>query len=290
MTDDRAKIVETTTLMAVLADRRAWDELTAIFADEVRVDYTSLNGGEPSVVSAPELITVWSEALGRLAATQHLVINHLATIDGDSAVATASFQATHVAAPPASGRWVLGGDYRWEMARFGGGWRISGVTMTLRWEAGDRSILHPTTDGAATVAQRFLERLGAMDVDGALDCFAEDAVQELPFAPEGFPRRLDGIDALRRQYGGLPNAYRSMAFPVDAVRAMADPEWLLLEYRGAIELVVGGRYDNRYAGLFHVVDGRIRLFREYFDPIVLARAFAGTDALASTFSLDAQSD
>jgi ketosteroid isomerase-like protein len=87
-------------------------------------------------------------------------------------------------------------------------------------------------------AGRFLDGLAALDVDAALAVFADDAVQEMPFAPEGFPRRLEGIAALRRQYGGL----------------------------------------------FRVVDGRIRLFREYFDPNILSDVFPA-DARGATFSL-----
>lgn len=34
-----------------------------------------------------------------------------------------------------------------------------------------------------------------------------------------------------------------------------------------------GRYANTYVGLFRVVDGRVVLFKEFFDPIVLNEAF-----------------
>lgn len=54
------------------------------------------------------------------------------------------------------------------------------------------------------VARHFLSALESMDIDAALSCFADSAVQEMPFAPPGFPTRLEGMDALRRQYGGLP--------------------------------------------------------------------------------------
>lgn len=288
--DDRSQIIETTTRMAVLADRGEWDALASIFTDEVHVDYTSLSGGDPGTVRASDLISQWKGTLGQLAATQHLVSDHLVTVDAGAATATATFQATHVPHAPRTGRWVLGGDYRWELIREVGEWRISSVTMSFRWETGDRSILDPRSADASAIAVRFLERLGAMDIEGAMACFAEEGRQELPFAPEGFPTTLDGIAALRRQYGGLPDAYRSMEFPVEAVRPLADPEWVLLEYQGKITLASGGRYDNRYAGLFHVVNGKIRLFREYFDPIVLARAFAAPDALAATFNVEQSTD
>jgi SnoaL-like domain len=138
------QILQTTIRMAVLADQRRWNDLICVFTEQVRVDYTSLNGGEPATVSARELAAGWAQTLGRLAATQHLVANHLLTVDGERAVVTAAFQATHVPQPPDQGRWVLGGDYRFELERTGNGWRISAVTMTVRWESGDRSVVDPT--------------------------------------------------------------------------------------------------------------------------------------------------
>lgn len=48
-----------------------------------------------------------------------------------------------------------------------------------------------------------------------------------------------------------------------------------MEYRGISEIIPTGRlYDQRYIGLFHVEEGKIALFREYFDPNVFVHAFA----------------
>jgi len=132
--------------------------------------------------------------------------------------------------------------------------------------------------------RRFFAALEAIDIDAFVELWTDDGVQEMPFAPEGFPRRLDGKEAVRRQYGGMPQAYARMAFPDLTIRPMLDPEWAVAEYRGEIDLAGGGSYNNRYCGIFHVRHGRIAHFTEYFDPVVLSRAFGG-DALARTFSI-----
>ncbi|MEL6327734.1 MAG: hypothetical protein AAFQ61_12625, partial [Cyanobacteria bacterium J06626_23] len=55
---------------------------------------------------------------------------------------------------------------------------------------------------------------------------------------------------------------------------MQDPTMVFAEWRGTVEVIPTGRlYEQRYSGLFKVVDGRIQLFREYYDPIVFAEAF-----------------
>ena len=59
---------------------------------------------------------------------------------------------------------------------------------------------------------------------------------------------------------------------------------MVLEYPGNIVQWNGSRYDNDYVRLFRVVRGRIVLFREHFNPLVLQQAFSD-DKLAGTFTL-----
>lgn len=148
---DRAEIVEVCTRMAVHADRREWDELAGVFAPSVTLDYTSLNGGEPAVLTPAEIVTAWSGFLGAFDATQHLVTNHLVTAARDSAVCTASFQATHVLANRfGSPLWTLGGDYEFRLVRVEGSWRIAGVVMTVVWADGNKDLLALAAAGGAS--------------------------------------------------------------------------------------------------------------------------------------------
>jgi hypothetical protein len=113
---DRFDIVDTTVRMAWHADRREWDALSDVFAPQVRLDYTSLTGGEAATVERGDLIGSWRNALGGLSATQHLVGNHLVTP-------------------------TLGGHYRFELSRASEGWRITDLTMTADWAAGNQQIM-----------------------------------------------------------------------------------------------------------------------------------------------------
>ncbi|HEX2315432.1 MAG TPA: nuclear transport factor 2 family protein [Thermomonospora sp.] len=139
---DRQAVVEVCTRMAWHADQREWDRLRSVFADEVVLDYTSLNGGEPATLTPDQIVGAWSQVLGGFDATQHLVTNHLVTVDGDTAVCTAAFQATHrLANPFGSPLWTLGGTYRFDLVRSGGEWRISGVVMTATWADGNKELM-----------------------------------------------------------------------------------------------------------------------------------------------------
>jgi hypothetical protein len=138
---DRQDIVETCTRVAWHADHREWDALAAVFADRVEVDYTSLNGGDTVTLSGAQIAEGWSGVLGAFVTTQHLITNHLVTVDGDDAVCTAAFQATHrLTDPYGAGLWTLGGDYRFALRRTDGAWRITAITMTATWGDGNRNL------------------------------------------------------------------------------------------------------------------------------------------------------
>lgn len=134
--------VAVTVQMAVRFDLKQWESLREVFAAEVRVDYTGLVGGEPSTVAAADLVAGWRANLGHLSATQHLLGNQTAHVEGARARVTADFQATHRDGPLVGGRlYVLGGRYDYRLVHTGRGWRIGAVTMTPTWESGDRTVI-----------------------------------------------------------------------------------------------------------------------------------------------------
>ncbi|MFI2206080.1 nuclear transport factor 2 family protein [Streptomyces sp. NPDC020192] len=140
--EDRLAVIEVCTRMAWHTDRREWTELRGVFAEKVRLDYTSLNGGGAVELTPDQIVGGWSELLGALDATQHLTTNHLVTVDGDAAVCTASFQATHLLANPfGAPLWTLGGTYRFDLVRRNGPWLIAGVVMTAVWADGNKDLL-----------------------------------------------------------------------------------------------------------------------------------------------------
>jgi hypothetical protein len=147
---DRLDVIEACTRMAWHADQRDWAALRDVFANEVRLDYTSLQGGEPATVSRDELVASWAGLLGKLQATQHLLTNHLVAVSGNEASCTAAFQATHLL-PNAHGDpiWTLGGSYRFQLVRDGATWRISALTMTATWASGNQQIMSLAAGGAS---------------------------------------------------------------------------------------------------------------------------------------------
>ena len=133
---DRDELAELVSNLGLLVDAREWAALEALFCEQVDVDYTSLNGGEPERAAAADLVGGWRAFLGTLQATQHLIANHVVTLDGDEARVAANVTATHVAA--GDGHWVVGGRYDVRARRTDAGWRVAALTLTVRWQTGAR--------------------------------------------------------------------------------------------------------------------------------------------------------
>ncbi|MFF2555420.1 nuclear transport factor 2 family protein [Nocardia sp. NPDC058058] len=145
---DRADVIDAATTMMWHIDTRNWVDFPTVFADSVRLDYTAIWGGDPAHTTPAHIQADWSRLLGAFDATQHLLGNHLVEVDGDTAVLTAVFQATHLLANPfGSPRWTLGGTYRIGLERGETGWRINELVMTPTWADGNKEILTLASGG-----------------------------------------------------------------------------------------------------------------------------------------------
>lgn len=282
---DEAAVATVVESVATLADRGEFDALERLYAPEVRVDYTSLAGGEPEVKSASALMAQWAAVLPGFDRTRHSISKVKVRLAGSAATATARVVADHWIG---AAHWQVSGRYDYALARDGRDWRITSVKLTVTGEKGSRDVFGPATEAAAArptayIARRqarqvvmdFLTGLEEKDMERVNGVWAEDAVQEMPYVPAGFPSRVVGKQALIRQYAGWPQNAGKARF-TDGIRfyPTQDPQIVAVEYRGVSEILTTGRtYDQRYFGLFHVDGGKISLFREYFDPNLFARAF-----------------
>jgi ketosteroid isomerase-like protein len=251
----------------------------------VRVDYTSLAGGKPEVKSNSLLMSEWAAVLPGFDRTRHAISDVTAKVSGDAAAATAKVTADHWIK---GAHWQVSGRYDYALVRDGRNWRITAHKLTVTGEIGSRDVFAPATAAAKADLDPYLERqqaraavmqfltgLEEKDIAKVNSVWAEDAAQEMPYAPEGFPKRVAGREALIKHYSGWPENAGKARF-TDGIRfyPTQDPSILFVEFHGVSEIRPTGRvYDQRYGGLFHVENGKILLFREYFDPTVFRYAF-----------------
>jgi ketosteroid isomerase-like protein len=89
------------------------------------------------------------------------------------------------------------------------------------------------------------------------------------------PEALEGRAAIEKQYGPLPAAFTGMRFPCAAWSPPTSRAWYC-RVRRQHRPQGGGRYDNRYVGVFAFnPDGKLARYTEYFDPYTLIHGFPG---------------
>ena len=139
--DDRMDLASIIGSLAVLVDARRWDDLVALFAPQVRVDYTSLFGGEAQSMTREALVGGWRKLLPGFTQTCHVIGTPAISPGSDgTAQAAASVVAWHfVKVPELSGRdtWLVGGCYEMSFAKVDGAWRMTALTLARAWAEGN---------------------------------------------------------------------------------------------------------------------------------------------------------
>ena len=272
--------------VGVFADLGDFDALEKVYADPVEVDYTSLNGGEVELKSPQALMQEWASVLPGFDRTRHEISKIRVSINAEDALATARVKADHYLGDQF---WQVRGEYRYNLNKQEDGlWRITSHTFLLKKEKGTRDIFEPAMENARANPAAYIRRqqtqqavidmltsLEDKDMEKFASVWADDAVQEMPYSPEGFPTRISGKENLIAHYAGWPETSGEADFTSKLVfYPMQDPEMVFAEYDGKVDIIPTGRlYEQQYGGLYHVTNGKITLFREYYNPIPFVWAF-----------------
>lgn len=115
------------------------------------------------------------------------------------------------------------------------------------------------------------------DIERWLELFAEDAVVEFPYARDlNLPGRLEGRAAIRTYFGDTPKHFLGLTFTNVRRYLTTDPDVALAEVHGSATIAVtGSPYEQDYVMLVQARNGRISLYREYWNVIPALKAFGG---------------
>jgi ketosteroid isomerase-like protein len=123
-----------------------------------------------------------------------------------------------------------------------------------------------------TVVDNFFVALETQKFEMLKEVFAENGRQVNPYSPSGFPKSFEGADGIYKQYSGLTANFGQMKFPRQ-IFATEDPDFFFVKFKGEIDIKAGGRYENDYLGTFKLENGKVIEYTEYFNQIVMAKAF-----------------
>src|SRR3954451_3122458 len=128
------------------------------------------------------------------------------------------------------------------------------------------------------VVRRYIDAINAWDFDTKRELLDEHAVFEMPYAPEGFERRIAGRDQIIAFVQTIPAIIDAENLHEIRLETFSsDPGEIVAEYKSDMVIKPHGReYRNEYVSRFTVRDGRITRFAEYYDPIRLVVALGGS--------------
>ncbi|MBU8540599.1 nuclear transport factor 2 family protein [Falsiroseomonas tokyonensis] len=153
MPDAIQEVMAACARMGLLVDLRDWAAAEALFAPEVRLDYTSLFGGAAQAMSAGALIQAWRGLVPGFTRTQHTIGLPAVEVAGEEAWAMAPVLGHHFITDPApegGDTWLVGGRYEWRFTRIGGSWRIAALTLANAWQQGNAELPRLAAERAAT--------------------------------------------------------------------------------------------------------------------------------------------
>jgi hypothetical protein len=138
MDTDHWEIVAVQNRYGEACDRRNWDLFDDVFTTDAVTEY-----GAPPVEGRHERVASIRSHLGGCGATQHLLGNYEARVDGDTAEASCYVRAFHTGADRPELTYEMFGMYHDRLRRTPDGWRISYRRLEVSLELGTRSVLAP---------------------------------------------------------------------------------------------------------------------------------------------------
>ena len=141
---DHAEMIRVADTIDAAVDAKDWDLARSLFVDEIRVDFTSLIGGDPATIPADALIAGWSGNLTQEKASFHLRGNHRITFEPDGSATMVSHgyawnQMERGALPENGGNplWEVWGTYEHSFVQTEQGWRVDGMSFFATAERGN---------------------------------------------------------------------------------------------------------------------------------------------------------
>lgn len=159
----------------------------------------------------------------------------------------------------------------------------------------------PTFDymSEQTIEQTSVERifldylfyLSKGDLDAWIQLWHENGIFEAAFGPAGTPSLVQGrsniynyLAFVLKAMEPVPGESKNWLFSDIKIYTTTEPETIIAEYRGRSRIAPTGRiYDQRYITRMTTSNGKITLFREYWNPLVFLDSLGSIDVAQDAF-------
>ncbi|AYD48338.1 nuclear transport factor 2 family protein [Arachidicoccus soli] len=272
------KIIQQIKNLFAGADERNWQKVESTLNEEVLLDYSSMTGIAANNLSPKDIATAWRAFLPGFDRTNHILSDFNVKITGNEATAQYTGEADHFLSQEI---WVVKGTYNTKLKLVNTNWLITELRFLITDQSGNTDLPALATrkmqkkllkEQNRKMVDNFFVALETQKFEWLKELFAINGKQLNPYSPEGFPKSFDGAEGIYKQYSGLAKTFGEMRFPRE-IFATDDPCFFFVKFRGEIEIKTGGKYKNDYLGTFKMKEGKIIEYTEYFNQIVMAKAF-----------------
>nr|WP_322746885.1 nuclear transport factor 2 family protein [Streptomyces tauricus] len=126
--------------------------------------------------------------------------------------------------------------------------------------------------GPSGLFRRGLRMLLDKDIPAWVGLWDEQGVLEFPFAPDGWPKRLEGKAAVADYMRHYPDHIDLCEFPDVKIHRTDTPGTIVVEMRGIGRVVESGKpFDMTYIAVVTVSGGLITHYRDYWNPLAVSQ-------------------
>ncbi|MET9862458.1 nuclear transport factor 2 family protein [Streptomyces smyrnaeus] len=130
----------------------------------------------------------------------------------------------------------------------------------------------PTNTAPAELFRHGLRLLLDKNIPAWVDLWDDDGVLEFPFAPDGWPTRLEGKAAIADYMRDYPDHIDLHDFPQVEIHRTTAARTIVVEMRGVGRLVAtDSPFEMTYIAVVTVDDGRFTRYRDYWNPLSVAQ-------------------
>ena len=118
---------------------------------------------------------------------------------------------------------------------------------------------------------------GRVDGEHYFDTIADNAIFEFRYIFPGWPRKVDGREALMALYAGYGNNILLHGADALVVHQSQDAPVVILEYEVHGKIIrTGAAYDNRFISVVTIGSRKIVQWRDYMDSLTAMNALNST--------------
>ena len=124
-----------------------------------------------------------------------------------------------------------------------------------------------------------LNALVGKDVRPWVEMFADDGRMEFPYAMQGYPKRVEGKEAIAAYLADYPD-HISLSVIHGPVFHHAGEDVMVAEFSVEGTAVATGRpYNQHYISVIRFSGGKVARYKDYWNPVVAIEALGGVEKL-----------